>query len=32
MAQPSLDAWREGASAFLDAERVRTTVWDIRNG
>lgn len=33
---PSLDAWRSSASAFLTAStgdvNVRTTVWDIRNG
>ena len=32
LADPSLAAWREGASAFFDADAVRTTVWDIRNG
>jgi pimeloyl-ACP methyl ester carboxylesterase len=31
MGDPSLAAWREGASAFLEADHVHTTVWDIRN-
>jgi pimeloyl-ACP methyl ester carboxylesterase len=32
VADPSLAAWRQGASAFLSGDEVSTSVWDIRNG